>query len=76
MHVAIATMFALLGWQTSRLVGILLTFFLGWIMVGSFHLGWHYALDGYVSVVCALLIWWATGLFARHVMRLPAKAPI
>lgn len=75
MHVAIATMFALLGWQTSRLVGILLTFFLGWIMVGSVHLGWHYALDGYVSVICALFIWAATGWFARRVMRLPKEAP-
>lgn len=76
MHVAIATMFALLGWRTSRLMGILFTIFLGWIMVGSIHLGWHYALDGYVSVICALLLWAASGWFVRRVMRLPRQAPI
>ncbi|HWA42183.1 MAG TPA: phosphatase PAP2 family protein [Hypericibacter adhaerens] len=74
MHVAIATLFALLGWQTSRRMGILLTGFLVLIMVGSVHLGWHYALDGYVSVPFALLIWWASGWFVRRVMRLPATA--
>jgi hypothetical protein len=71
MHIAIATMFALLGWRTSRAMGILLTLFLIWIMVGSVHLGWHYALDGYVSIVCALVLWWISGWFVRRFMRLP-----
>jgi hypothetical protein len=75
MHVAIATLLMLLGWQTSRRMGLLFTVFLGLIMVGSVHLGWHYALDGYVSVVCALLLWAATGWFVRRVMRLPRQAP-
>jgi hypothetical protein len=76
MHIAIATLFALLGGRTSRRMGILLTAFLGLIMVGSVHLGWHYALDGYVSIVCALLIWWTTGWFVRRFMRLPTSQDI
>jgi hypothetical protein len=76
MHVAIATLLALLGWQTSRRLGILLTVFVGLIMVGSVHLGWHYALDGYVSVLCALLIWWASGWIVRRFMRLPVSQNI
>jgi hypothetical protein len=74
MHVAIATLFALLGWRTSRRMGILLTAFVGLIMLGSVHLGWHYALDGYVSVPCALLIWWGSGWITRRFMRL-SSAP-
>jgi hypothetical protein len=26
-------------------------------MFGSVYFGWHYALDGYVSIVAVLLIW-------------------
>jgi len=74
MHVAIATLFALLGWRTSRRMGILLTAFVALIMLGSVHLGWHYALDGYVSVPCALLIWWGSGWITRRLMRLPSAA--
>lgn len=73
MHVAIATLLALLGWRTSRRMGIIFTVFVGLIMLGSVHLGWHYALDGYVSVICALLLWAGAGWFVRHVMRLPAE---
>lgn len=76
MHVAIATLLALLGWQTSRRLGIALAAFLLLIMVGSVHLGWHYALDGYVSIACAALIWWATGWFVRRFMKLPASQEI
>lgn len=31
------------------------------IMIGSVHLGWHYAVDGIVGVLGVGLVWWWTG---------------
>ena len=35
------------------------------ILAGSVQLGWHYALDGYVSISVARLIWWASARLGR-----------
>ncbi|TIN21837.1 MAG: hypothetical protein E5Y31_19780 [Mesorhizobium sp.] len=31
------------------------------ILFGSVYSGWHYAIDGYVSIALVILIWWITG---------------
>lgn len=66
MHVTTAVLLALVGCRVSRPVGIALTLFAIAIMVGSIHLGWHYAVDGYVGAAGALLIWNVVGLLLRH----------
>lgn len=67
MHVATAVLLALWGWQCGRRAGIALTLFALAIMVGSVHLGWHYALDGYVGAAGAYVIWRTVGaLLARE----------
>ena len=61
LHLASVTILTLLCWATSRRLGILLVGFLGLIMLGSVHLAWHYAIDGYAGIVGALAIWWMVG---------------
>ena len=60
LHVATSVLFALLGWRTHRVLGIVLTLFAVLIQVGSVHLAWHYAIDGYFAVLATLVIWWAS----------------
>jgi hypothetical protein len=41
------------------------------ILVGSVHLGWHYALDGYASIVAVIVLWHAVGRGLRRLPRPP-----
>lgn len=66
MHVAIATSMALLGWRISRSVGAAYTAFAAIIMIGSVHLGWHYAIDGYISIAATFVIWRVTDWALRR----------
>jgi hypothetical protein len=49
-HVSAAVLFALLAWRVDRRLGIAFTIYAAVIMIGSVHLAWHYAIDGYLSV--------------------------
>jgi hypothetical protein len=41
------------------------------IFIGSVHLGWHYAIDGYLGIAGTWLIW----KFAGFVLGPPAPSP-
>jgi len=56
-HVSTAVLIALFGWRVDRRLGIAFTVFALVIMIGSVHLAWHYAIDGYVATVLTILIW-------------------
>jgi hypothetical protein len=66
LHVALATLNALLLSRLSRSAGILGWAYLALILVGSVHLGWHYAIDGYVSILAVMLIWRVAGWWATR----------
>lgn len=65
MHVASSTLMAIFAFQWSRLAGIVLTIFAAGIMIGSFVLGWHYAVDGYAGAMIALGSWGVAGYLLR-----------
>ena len=65
MHIATSLSFALVGYAHDRKLGHLLLLFTFIVQIGSVHLGWHYAIDGYVAAIGTLLIWWCVGRFLR-----------
>jgi PAP2 superfamily len=64
MHVSMACLFTLLAWRVSKVAGMLLFAFLVVIQIGSVVLAYHYAVDGYVSLIATPVIWWASGRVA------------
>lgn len=68
MHLAQATLIALLAKQINRWAFAGALVFLAVIQFGSVHLGWHYAVDGYFSIIATILIWKVVGAtLARRV---------
>jgi hypothetical protein len=65
LHVALPVLFTIVAWRTHRLLGAGFLVFALLIFLGSIHLGWHYALDGYVSMIGVLGIWALTGIRLR-----------
>jgi hypothetical protein len=68
MHVAMAVLFAIGGFTVNRWLGGAMTVFAAAIWVGSVHLGWHYAIDGLISLVAMLMIWSASAPLARWLL--------
>ncbi len=61
MHVASTFVIVLLCFNYGRRAIIAGLIFLAFIFVGSIHLGWHYAIDGYLGAAGAFLIWKSVG---------------
>lgn len=61
MHVASTWLVARMLQAYGRWAAIAGWGFFGVILVGSVHLGWHYALDGYLSIAGAWALWRLTG---------------
>jgi hypothetical protein len=66
LHVSIATLIVLLGWAADRRTAWATVPFALCTLVASVHLGWHYAVDGYASVVATVALWAAVGQALRR----------
>ena len=66
LHVAMATLFALTAFQLDKRLGWAMVAFAVVIMLGSVHLGWHYAVDGYFSAVVVLALWFGVGFVLKR----------
>jgi hypothetical protein len=65
MHVALPVLFALTARQVDRRLGLAFAAFAGLIFLGSIHLGWHYAVDGYAGAAGIVVLWWFSGRLLR-----------
>lgn len=66
MHVAAAVLTALLAWRSGLVARIGMILFATAVFLGSIHLAWHYAIDGYVAAAMAVVIWKASAPLARR----------
>lgn len=73
-HVAVTTLNALFIGEVSRRFGIAMWAYVGFIILSSVYLGWHYAIDGYVSVVMVTAIYWALRQLVPKLARLRWKS--
>lgn len=65
MHIALSVLTLLFFWRSGLVARIGTILFVTVIFLGSIHLGWHYAIDGYVAAAMAVIIWKATAHLAR-----------
>lgn len=66
MHVSMAVLMALGVYSINKMLGWVFWIYAVIIYIGSFMLGWHYAVDGLVSAPLTYVIWRLCGYCLRH----------
>ena len=66
MHVASTWLVARMLQTNGRNAAVAGWTFFALILVGSVHLGWHYAIDGYLGMLGAWIIWRAVGWWLKR----------
>lgn len=69
LHVAMVTLFAFTAFHLDRRLGWGMVAFAVAILLGSVHLGWHYAIDGYVSAAVVAALWFGVGWVLKRTAR-------
>lgn len=65
MHLTITTVATLAAVRTHGWLAVIVGPLWLLMLLGSVHLGWHYAIDSYAGIVAAGLIWYGCGHVAR-----------
>ena len=73
MHISIAVLLVFLGRCSNRWLYLLFSVHAILIFIGSIHLGWHYAVDGYLAFVATYVVWKVSGYLVRN---LPETGPV
>lgn len=55
LHIAVSALFTIFSKKLNRMLFILVLIYAILIWIGSIMLGWHYAIDGYVEILVAIL---------------------
>jgi len=76
MHVALAVQFACAAFLVRRWLGIVASLYAAFIWLASIYLGWHFALDGIVSLIVTVSVWRVSGDVSErlHARPVPARA--
>lgn len=82
LHVAMALLsfLCVYCYTNSKVLKVVSSLFGIAILIGSVHLGWHYAWDGIISIIGVTIFWWATGRYvdwleARELQQSKASQP-
>jgi hypothetical protein len=65
MHNGTALLFAIAAFNVNRTMGYVLAAHAALIFLGSIHLGWHYAIDGYLAWALTIAVWLVSAPVAR-----------
>lgn len=68
-HNGLSALFAVAGFSINRKLGWALSVYALIIWLASIHLGWHYAVDGLVSIALTIVIWSLSGRLADRLER-------
>jgi len=74
MHVAQAVLFALAMRRKHPVVAGFFALFAVVILLGSVHLAYHYAVDGYVAIAMTVAIWGLAGLILSRLANRPTRS--
>ncbi|MBL0924208.1 MAG: phosphatase PAP2 family protein [Sphingomonadaceae bacterium] len=65
LHNAIAVLYVFMAFRIGKLLGVVMAVYAVIILIGSVHLGWHYAVDGIFSAFGMWGIWWVVDSWCR-----------
>lgn len=68
-HNGLSALFAVAGFSINRKLGWVMSIYAFIIWIASIHLGWHYAVDGLVSIALTIVIWKVMGRLADRLER-------